>query len=139
MRSPNTFHININICSFLTTVLRPRPFHDLQGLKISRLEDFTSRPTNTLESFQVLLLHLISLHLIQDVRLSHYVPQVIGEAHLLRPRVKDKLLCLFPTWSIRGIDFGLDLGDFVFDLGLVDFCCDVDLALRPLFFDMEED
>ena len=40
---------------------------------------------------------------------------------------------------MRGIDFGLDLGDFVPDLGLVDFCCDVDLALRPLFFDMEED
>ena len=70
---------------------------------------------------------------------THYVPQVIGEAHLLRPRVKGKQLCLFPTWSMRGIDFGLDLGDFVLDLWLVDFCCDVDLALRPLFFDMEED
>ena len=139
MRSPNTFHININICSFPMTVLRPRPFHDLQGLEVSRLEDFTSRPTDTLESFQVFLLHLLSLHLIQDVRLSHYVTQVIGEAPLLKSRVKGKQLCLFPTWSMRGIDFGLDLGDFVFDLGLVDFCCDVDLALRPLFFDMEED
>ena len=39
---------------------------------------------------------------------------------------------------MRGIDFGLALGDFVLDLGLVDFCCDVDLGLRPLFFDMEE-
>ena len=40
---------------------------------------------------------------------------------------------------MRGIDFGLDLGDLVLDLGLFVFGCDVDLALRPLFFDMEED